>query len=487
MASAPSSSPGSPGVLFQAIGSTQIRYKPSDHLKVVGGYVFGKQLGEGSYTKVKEGVHLESHKRVAIKIYHFVRLKKIPGAENMAAKEIQILTLLKSSPNIISAIDIIEVGERLKQYVILQYVDGGTLERLLDSAPDKKLPLRQSRHIFKDLVKALQYLKEQRVVHRDLKPDNILLSVDGDAYISDFGVALILPDLDSPISLDELAALQMGEGSLAFQPPECHQSVSGSPSSSSSEEDSSDSPLKKGKKRKKTQKNEPVPKSSTKNGGRDEAAASLNDLPKWLDHPFEVDIWSLGIVLFLMTVGTFPFPNSTILALFQHIAEGKYTIPSDIDSVLGSLIRGMLTVEAKKRLTISAVRKHAWLRQDLGKSKGKRVPILPLESRFGTSQEELLAVLETIDHSSSSSSSSSSPSMFDSLESDSDSPQSGSFGDSDDSADDSFASEGSGKGSSTKKDRSPRRPSRKNSTVEKVPPNGAQRKRQSNRRRCVIL
>lgn len=97
-------------------------------------------------------------------------------------------------------------------------------KELVDSAPEKKLPLFQAHRYFCQLISGLEYLHGCRIIHKDIKPGNLLLSLDQILKISDFGVAEQL-DL---FAVDDTCTT--GQGSPAFQPPEIangHESFSG--------------------------------------------------------------------------------------------------------------------------------------------------------------------------------------------------------------------------------------------------------------------
>jgi serine/threonine-protein kinase len=88
---------------------------------------------------------------------------------------------------IVSIFDVGENPENQDPYIVLEYVAGESLNRIL--AREKKLPLPQALKIAEEIAEALDYAHAQGVVHRDIKPGNILLTEEGHAKIADFGIA----------------------------------------------------------------------------------------------------------------------------------------------------------------------------------------------------------------------------------------------------------------------------------------------------------
>lgn len=187
-----------------------MNYKMRDNPKMVKHYILGETIGEGCFGKVREAVDSKTGRRCAIKILKKRNLKKVPDGEESVKREVEILKKIHH-PNCISLVESFTDDEQEKIYIVLDYVSGGSLQGLIERAPEKCLPLSQARSIFKQLISALEYLHSTAIVHSDIKPDNVLLTVDGVVKLSDFGVA-------QHCECDELKSLR--NGAPAFQPPE---------------------------------------------------------------------------------------------------------------------------------------------------------------------------------------------------------------------------------------------------------------------------
>ena len=91
-------------------------------------------------------------------------------------------------PGIVAVFDVGEEPETSDPYIVMEYIEGQTLREVLASN-NKKLPLNDALRITQELAEALDYAHAQGVVHRDIKPANILITKEGQAKISDFGIA----------------------------------------------------------------------------------------------------------------------------------------------------------------------------------------------------------------------------------------------------------------------------------------------------------
>src|SRR5579863_7388040 len=94
-----------------------------------------------------------------------------------------------SHPGIVTVFDVGEEPETRAPYIVMEFVAGQSLDKLLLSREDRKLPPEVALQITLELAEALDCAHGQGVVHRDLKPANILVTEDGHVKIADFGVA----------------------------------------------------------------------------------------------------------------------------------------------------------------------------------------------------------------------------------------------------------------------------------------------------------
>lgn len=146
------------------------------------GYQIRETLGRGGMGVVYKAVQTALDRVVAIKVLppHLAEDREFV---NSFAQEARTVAKL-DHPNIVSVIDYGNIEGA--PYFVMQYVEGRTLRELLnDHPPDVK----QCISILKQVAAALDYAHSREVVHRDVKPSNIMLCLDGKAMIMDFGVA----------------------------------------------------------------------------------------------------------------------------------------------------------------------------------------------------------------------------------------------------------------------------------------------------------
>ena len=144
-------------------------------------YRLTSQLGRGGMATVYLARDLKHGRDVAVKVVHPIVASAL-GAD-LFLREIAIVAQLHH-PHIVPLFDSGEADGSL--YYVMPYEQGATLRRRLDK--DRQLPLEDAVLILRDVCDALAYAHEHGVVHRDIKPDNVLLS-GRHAIVTDFGVA----------------------------------------------------------------------------------------------------------------------------------------------------------------------------------------------------------------------------------------------------------------------------------------------------------
>ena len=146
-------------------------------------YDFHEVLGEGSYAKVYLATSVLTGKKVAIKCYEQSKL-----LENKTKKRIiQEIDILKSikNENIIKIFEIFENDEYL--FMVLEYIDNGELLSFLQK--NGTFSENKYKIILEQILNSLNYLKHYKILHRDIKLDNILLDTKGTIKICDFGIS----------------------------------------------------------------------------------------------------------------------------------------------------------------------------------------------------------------------------------------------------------------------------------------------------------
>ncbi|KAG5186283.1 putative serine/threonine protein kinase [Tribonema minus] len=163
----------------------------------------------------------------------------------------------------------------------------------------KSLPETLARKYFKQIVRAIQHCHENGITHRDLKPENCMVTEDGDIKVADFG-------------LSNITSQQYGD--MFF-------TVCGTPHYASPE----------------------VLSRVTYNGPQS-------------------DIWSMGVLLYVMVLGYLPFDDDLHEALRVKIKHAKFGLPAHtISSEAEDLIRRILVIDPTKRPTLIQILEHSWL------------------------------------------------------------------------------------------------------------------------------
>ncbi|XP_033287009.1 maternal embryonic leucine zipper kinase isoform X3 [Orcinus orca] len=164
-----------------------------------------------------------------------------------------------------------------------------------------RLSEEETRVVFRQIVSAVAYVHSQGFAHRDLKPENLLFDEDHKLKLIDFGLCA-KPKGNKDYHLQTCC------GSLAYAAPELIQGKS------------------------------------------------------YLGS--EADVWSMGILLYVLMCGFLPFDDDNVMALYKKIMRGKYEVPKWLSPSSILLLQQMLQVDPKKRISVKNLLNHPWIMQD---------------------------------------------------------------------------------------------------------------------------
>ncbi|QBD79039.1 hypothetical protein EPA93_24860 [Ktedonosporobacter rubrisoli] len=179
----------------------------------LGNYRVLSTLGQGGMARVYKAYQESLDREVAIKVLPpwYASDRNFVERFNLEARLVARL----SHPNIVTVHDASEQNGHL--YIVMQFVDGGTLKNRLDRLhyENKVMDLTEAIPVFSQLASALTYAHEQGIIHRDIKPVNVLLDRSGRPILSDFGIAKVLASTH-----DQLTRPGAGVGTPEYMSPE---------------------------------------------------------------------------------------------------------------------------------------------------------------------------------------------------------------------------------------------------------------------------
>ena len=170
---------------------------PNDRIEIHDHYSRVRDLGRGTYSQVYLAQHVKNmDEHVAIK--HLIP-DNIPDYVSLVQKEIGILIGLKKSDHVVKMLKLGTSRRKRDHYFIVMELCRFDLRRLIKDRHSTWWSVAQVKNYMQQLANGLAYCHARGVVHRDLKPQNILLGVDNNLKISDFGMACI-PKMEKQLS-----------------------------------------------------------------------------------------------------------------------------------------------------------------------------------------------------------------------------------------------------------------------------------------------
>ncbi len=253
-------------------------------LNKLGRYDIIRVLGKGAMGLVYEARDPNLDRRVAIKTIKVENLSEEAAAEYEARFRTEARSAARlQHPNIVSVYDSDRHGDMA--YLVMEFIQGEDLKQHLDSG--KRYSLTESLGMVADLLAALDYAHRQNIVHRDVKPANLLIESNGRVKLTDFGVARIQDSGEATRTQGTMV------GTLKYMSPE---QVQGVPIDS------------------------------------------------------RADLFAVGVVLYQLLTGKRPFDGDTDFAIIQQIVGHTPAAPSSFSSALPAAIDAVVArALAKKR------------------------------------------------------------------------------------------------------------------------------------------
>ena len=317
---------------------------------VIDRYRLGKVIGRGSFSECREGMPIDPdpaspYDRVALKI-----VRSDPYSSECLSgfdRELSMWRRLKHR-NILPLLDYIKFDNaRIAVSPVAE--NGSLLNYITTHGPISEA---QARVLFRQIVEAVGHMhQQQRIVHRDIKLDNILLDSQLRPYICDFGLSEYAQEQPEGGDSDSAPGSSRASSQLDLTSPSCGKQRS-----------ESDVFCKGSLWYLPPEELDPsfVPPASPPLG--DSRASSSPPTTTATTYLSKGDIWALGVVLYGMIMGQLPFSDDYLPRLQVAVTKGSYApLPSGCSDELKDMISRLLTVDFRQRPDIEQVQQHPWL------------------------------------------------------------------------------------------------------------------------------
>ena len=204
------------------------------------------------------------------------------------------------------------MATRNKIYIVMEYVKGGELFDKIDKSG--KLTEAAAHKYFQQLISAVDHCHSRGVYHRDLKPENLLLDENENLKVTDFGLSALSE------SKRQDGLLHTACGTPAYVAPEVISKI-----------------------------------------GYDGAKS---------------DIWSCGVVLFVLAAGYLPFQGPNLMEMYRKIQHGDFRCPSWFSHKLKKLLYKILDPNPRTRISIQKIKESTWFRKGPGEIRAVKEKIL---------------------------------------------------------------------------------------------------------------
>ena len=280
----------------------------------VGSYKLYNSLGKGAFGEVFLTQKVGKSGFFATKKLNREYSEKEENIKRLY-NEINLLKIVHHQ-NVVGLVDLMQTNKNI--YIVTEYCNGGDLNKCLKKYIEinkRPFPEELVQYIMKQIISGLDFLHSRKIIHRDLKLDNILICFNSDkdksslnllnstAKITDFGFSKIIGDMTDTII-----------GTPIYMPPGMIYAMT----------------------------------NKTKNQAYD----------------FKADIWSLGILCYEMLVGKCPFVGNNMLDLYNKIQKGDYELPNYLSQEVSLFITSMLAKDDNIRFSCKELLKHDFLNKN---------------------------------------------------------------------------------------------------------------------------